>query len=308
MLPKLFYFKGLRWLIILLVFLAACGRASPTAVTPSAPPSTIAAAPSSVPSAATLPPTPTPTQGPLAARVNNQGITLAEYQSELERFQQATGGELTDADRQKVLDDLINQELLAQAAQAEGFTMDDAALQKRIDALASQLGGQAALQEWMSTNGYTEELFRTQLRRSADAAWMRDQIIGAVPETADQVHVQQILVRTAEEADQIMAKLQAGQAFGALASAADPVTNGELGWFPRGYLFYPELEEAVFKLQPGQYTPVIKTASGYHTLYLIERDPQHPLDPQTHLILQEKALQDWLDEHRQQSTIEIVTP
>lgn len=105
-----------------------------------------------------------------------------------------------------------------------------------------------------------------------------------------------------------MAKLQAGQAFGALASAADPVTNGELGWFPRGYLFYPELEEAVFKLQPGQYTPVIKTASGYHILYLIERDPQHPLDPQTRLILQEQALQDWLDEHRQQSTIEIVTP
>jgi len=122
------------------------------------------------------------------------------------------------------------------------------------------------------------------------------------------VHARQILTRTAEEANQALAKLQAGQDFDTLAKEADPIAHGELGWLPRGFLFFPELEEAAFKLEPGQYSSVIQTPSGYHILYIIERDPQRALDPQARLILQGKALQAWLDERRQQSQIEIIAP
>jgi parvulin-like peptidyl-prolyl isomerase len=245
---------------------------------------------------------------PLAASVNQQGISLVEFEAELNRYQQAAGRELNEADRQLVLDDLINQELLAQAGEAAGFSLDEATLQQRIDDLASQLGGEGVLQAWMQTYGYASGEFRFQLARAARAAWMRDQIIAQVPLTADQVHAQQILTRSADEANRALERLQAGRNFADLAKEADPVTNGELGWFPRGILFYPELDEAVFSLQPGEHTPVIKTLSGYHILYLIERDPQHPLDPQARLILQEQALQRWLAEQRLQSAIEILIP
>jgi peptidyl-prolyl cis-trans isomerase C len=250
----------------------------------------------------------TPTPQPLAARVNGEGITLAEYQAELARYQQAAGKDLADADRQRVLDDLINQELLAQAAAENGFTLDETALQERLDKLASQLGSPQALADWMKTNGYSEAEFRQQLARSVRAAWMRDQILAKLPTTAEQMHARQILLRTAEDANQALAKLQAGQDFNTLAKEADPITNGELGWFPRGFLFFPELEEAAFKLEPGQYSNVIQTPSGFHILYVIERAAQRTLDPQAHLILQEKALQTWLDERRQQSQIEVISP
>ncbi len=64
-----------------------------------------------------------------------------------------------------------------------------------------------------------------------------------------------------------------------LASEADPVTRGDLGWFPRGYLLQPEVEEAAFSLQPGEVSQVIKSAIGFHLVQVIEKDPARPVDP-----------------------------
>ena len=91
--------------------------------------------------------------------------------------------------------------------------MDEALVQSRIDALATQLGSLQALEDWQATHGYTVEDFDSALKRSISAAWMRDQIIAAVPETADQVHVLQILLPTQAEADQVVASLQSGKDF-----------------------------------------------------------------------------------------------
>lgn len=303
---QLFYCKGWLWLLLFAIFLAGCRQATSfetmTAPTTS---TEVAPAPSQFATATTEAPTPTPQ--PLAAKVNSSGVSLAEYQAELKRYQQAAGRELTDEDRQVVLDDLINQTLLAQAAAEKGFTLDEAALQTRLDNLAEQLGGTQALTDWHQANGYNQAEFRQQLARAASAAWMRDEILAQLPETAEQVHARQILLRTAEEAFQILARLQAGGDFETLAREADPLTAGEMGWFPRGFLFFPALEEAAFSLEPGNFSEIIETTSGFHILYAIERDPEHPLDPQARLVLQEQALQSWLEARRQQSKIEIIS-
>jgi peptidyl-prolyl cis-trans isomerase C len=139
------------------------------------------------------------------------------------------------------------------------------------------------------------------------AAWMRDQIIATLPATAEQVHVKQILFYNAEEAQNVYALLQSGWDFNVLAEQYDPLTKGELGWFPRGYLEHPTIEEAAFALQPGQYSPVVESSIGFHILYLVERDPQHLLSPDALLALQERALQDWLSLRRNESTI-VVAP
>ena len=118
---------------------------------------------------------------------------------------------------------------------------------------------------------------------------MRDQIITAVPETADEVHVLQILLPTKAEADEVYSSLQSGKDFLQVASTYDPLTKGDLGWFPRGYLNDPAIEEAAFGLQPGQYSQVIQTDIGFHILYLLERDPEHQLQPDARRVLQVKC-------------------
>jgi hypothetical protein len=67
-----------------------------------------------MPTPTNVPPSATPQ--PLAARVNGEEITLEQYQAELARYQVEVGTELATEDQQKVLDDLIDQILLAQGA------------------------------------------------------------------------------------------------------------------------------------------------------------------------------------------------
>jgi peptidyl-prolyl cis-trans isomerase C len=261
------------------------------------------------PSQTPIPPTPTPI--PLAAIVNGEAITLDEFMGELTRFQAVlpiTGTNLASDPSAIVLDELINQTLLAQSAAQNGFIMDETMLQSKINALETQLGGTQVLEDWKTAHGYSSEDFEQALKRSVGAAWMRDQIIATVPETADEVHVQQILLPTAVQADEVYTTLQSGADFLELATKYDPTTGGDLGWFPRGYLDEPAIEEAAFALQPGQYSQVLETEIGYHILYLVERDESHTLQPDARMALQVNALQDWINEQRNQSEIQILLP
>lgn len=284
-----------RLVLILTLGLSACASLSEPTATPTP----------ALPTQTPIPPTPTPP--PLAAVVNGEWITEAEFQAELDRFQaagQALENSVDSSDAaQVVLDDLVAQVLLAQAAREDGFEITEADLGTRLEALASEIGGDDALAAWQSKHGYTDESFRSTLKRAAEAAWMRDKIITSVPGTAEQVHARQILLYNEDAARQVAEQLDAGARFADLAVLYDPITGGELGWFPRGYLLEPELEEATFSLEPGQYSGVIETEVGYHILLVLEHDPQHQLSPDAYLVMQEKALQDWLAQKRAESDI-----
>jgi peptidyl-prolyl cis-trans isomerase C len=252
---------------------------------------------------------PTPTEAPVAARVNGEGIWLSDYEEELSRYQSA----VEDAGmafehaiaKDEVINELIDQVLLAQSAVQEGFSINDAVLQARMDELAAQSGGAEKLNQWMKDNYFTPESFRRALARDMAVVWMRNRILDSVPVTADQVHARQILVRSENEAIAAERRLQVGTDFTALAFEYDSLTGGELGWFPAGYLLQPDVEAAAFSLQPGQFSGIIPTSYGFHIVFVIERDPNHPLSGEALLQQQRAALEQWLDERRAQGSIEI---
>ena len=239
--------------------------------------------------------------------VNGEGVTVVEFDGEVSRYitsQEALGRTVASLDATKaVLEDLTAQLLLAQGARAAGFTLDDAALQARVDGLAAQVGGAGNLTQWETSHGYSDQDFKSALRRGAEAAWMRDKIVAEVSSTAEQVHVQQILLYNQDTAQSFLTQLNGGADFDELALRADPLTRGDLGWVPRGYLLEPQIEEAAFNLTVGQYSDVIATEVGFHIIRILERDPQRPLSPDAYLSLQEQALKNWIDEQRQQAEI-----
>jgi peptidyl-prolyl cis-trans isomerase C len=89
---------------------------------------------------------------------------------------------------------------------------------------------------------------------------------------------------------------QAGANFATLAFGYDLSTGGDLGWFPRGYLTQPAVEEAAFSLQSGEVSAIIETDFGYHIIQVIERDENKALTSEARQTLGRKALQRWLDE------------
>ena len=297
---------------LFVIFLPACSRGSPAiAGTSTVALTTLPSGITQEPSQTPVPPTPSPTPIPLAAVVNGEAITLAEFQGELARFQASTmitGTNLASDPNEIVLNELIDQTLFAQGAVENGFMVDETTLQSRIKSLENQLGGTLALEDWKTEHGYSSDDFRLALRRSVGVAWMRDQIIAEVPQNAEEVHLRQILLPTSAEANEVYTSLQSGADFLDLAFKYNPLTGGDLGWFPRGYLDNNAIEEAAFALQPEQYSPVVETDIGFHILYLVERDPNHPLQPGARSALQEQALQDWISNRRNQSAIQILLP
>ncbi|MDD5370825.1 MAG: peptidylprolyl isomerase [Anaerolineaceae bacterium] len=301
----------LRFILFLTVGFSALFWAGCSGAPPTSSPTGTTALPTAVLVSAT-PPLPTPTHEPAAAIVDGQDISLADYAAELSRYQAAqTALKATpppDAGRQAVLDMLVDRMLLAQAATEAGFQVDDAAIQAREGQMATQLGGEKALSDWEAAHDYTADSFRAALKLEAAAAYERDQIAAQVPSVAEQVHVRQILVADEAAVQKVQERLRSGTEFATLASTYDPITGGDLGWFPKGYLPDAKIEEAAFALKPGEVSPVIQNGAGFHLIQLIELDPQRLLNSDQRLALQQKAIENWLVDRRAQHRIEILIP
>ncbi len=300
------------FLIVIFLLVASCnGGGTPVPPTNSSSPQ-VSALPSE-PIGTFTPRPPTATPVPMAAMINGEGVPLAEYQAQMIQYQSAlqeTGSTPPAATDQSktVMDNLIAETLLGQAAAKAGFSVSTEDVQSRIDQLASSTGGGNGLADWEKKNGYTDQSFRQALARSIAAAWQRDQIVSQVPDTADQVHARQILVNTQAEAQSILNQLNAGADFATLANYYNTDTGGDLGWFPRGYLTIPEVESAAFSLKPGEYSDIIHSKVGFHIIQVIERDANHPLSADARLILQNQALQKWIDDRKAQSQITVLVP
>ena len=255
---------------------------------------------------------PTPTEIPAAALVNGEAIPLTYYQNEVLRFRDSQAGKtnlVPDAEIQEVvLNYLIEQVLLAQAARQAGFSLDDQGVQARVEQLVSELGSGGALTNWMQTHHFDDAEFRLSLRLADEAAWQRDQIIQSVPEQVEQVRAQQIFATTQAGAERALNSINAGADFNKLAWEYSPESGGELGWFPRGYLLYPEVEEAAFSLTPGSYSGIIQSSIGFHILKVLEHEPSHLLTTDARVQLQAKALENWLAQAKASAVIETRLP
>ena len=260
-----------------------------------------------LPTSTPVPPTATPP--PSVASVNGEYVTLAEFQAELARYksaQSALGVTVSEEEANKVvLEDMIAQVLLSQAARVANFTVTESDLQSRMDSLTESVGGAEALSAWQSSHGYDASSFQVALKRSAEAAWMRDKIIADVPTSVEQIHLRQILTYNEGDARAVLEQLNGGADFDELAALYDPATSGELGWVPRGYLLDAKADEAVFALQAGTYSDVIATDAGFHIFKAVERG-EHPLSPDALLTVQQLALRNWIAEQRAKSEIVLV--
>ncbi len=253
--------------------------------------------------------TPTPTEEPLAAMVNGEPITMAEYQRELARYEASLpqsnldpstpeGQEALAQARAWVLDRMIEQRLILQAAAQEGITVSDEEVEASVQSLIGDIG-EEAFRQHLADQGMSEEEFRESLRREMIASRMLDKVAQSVPTHGPEVHARHILVATEAEARQLLQQLNAGADFAALAQqySLDESTRdrgGDLGTFPRGTLTLPEVEEVAFSLQPGQISDIVESPWGYHIVQVLDRVDDAEYDPVSLRILRDKAIQDWL--------------
>lgn len=294
-----------KWLLfcLALVSLFSCGQKIDSAPPPTlVPTKALLQLPDNTPTmvvpTATIPtptatpaPTPTPTEIPIAAVVNGQPIYLADFEREADR-----AGETVTRDQ--VLDAMIETTLLDQAAASAGITVSDEELDGIIQADIEAVGGRETFEERLASNDLTEEEYRETVRSNLVAQQVQIQLSGEVPEMIEHVHARHILVATSEEAEAILAQIREGADFATLAQtySIDVSTRdrgGDLGFFPRGLLLAPELEEAAFALAPAQISEVVHSQLlGYHIVQVLERE-ERPLDEQSAELIRANQIRHW---------------
>ena len=252
------------------------------------------------------------TEEPLAARVNDQPITLAEFQRERER--RAMGLEVEPATAAafdaSVLQTMIDQVLIEQAAERLEIVVTD----EEIDAeLALQADLAAAnnqtLEEIVAVQLYTMDEYRAALRGMLLTQKVSEAVAQVSPYAA-QVHSRHILVADEATARSLLAQIQQGADFAQLAmqyslDLTTAPTGGDLDWVSEGDLLQLEVEAAIFALEPGQIAPEpVRSSLGYHIIQTLERVEDRPLSQAALAEKRQQAFLDWLDSQRQTAVIE----
>ena len=316
--------------MLLLGMAVACGRSAPAtpeslAIQPSptlravVAPATTQPGPTTEAVEAGAQPTPSPSSLPtVVARVNGQDIPLADFQRQLADTQAyllsqnlidpntAEGQEALKALRQQVLEQLIDQVLIAQAAERMGITVTDEELEASIEAIKKDLGSEEAFQQSLAANNLTEEQFRALQRQQLISRKLIDTVTADVPEEAEQVRARHILVDSREQAEEILKQLEQGADFAELArkyslDETSRENGGDLGFFPRGVVL-PEFEAVAFALEPGERSGVVETPYGFHIIEVLEREVR-PVPPEMLEGLRQQRVLDWLEEERAKAEI-----
>ena len=254
----------------------------------------------------------------IVATVNTVSISENRYKREVLRYEAALEkSALASVKIEKqsfdVLEQLILSKLIGQAAREQGLTVTEQQLDEAYAASMSVRGGQAGFDRWLKENIYTHVEFLTYLEEQLLATKIQELVLNNVGIYAEQVNARHIVVATREQAEDLRSKIVAGADFATLAVAhsldrSTSVNGGDLGWFPRGLLTTPELEAAVFELEPGAYARIVETSLGFHLVEVTERDLQRELSPQAALAVRKAAVDSWLAELRAGAGIERFVP
>ncbi len=252
-------------------------------------------------------------------------------------------------DQQKyVSNELVERELLLQAAEKEGLSISEADIDSEWQQLlGSQYNGdQEAFNRDLKRSSYTSSLFRQELAERLLVRQMRKRIQQSVKVSEadlenyytshqkdylapERISAQHILIHIDEskpngetlakqKAQQVLTALQQGKNFSELAREySDDTTNheegGQLPLFTRGEMV-SAFESAVWPMKPGEVSQQpVKTEFGYH---IIRRGSTLPAGPKPfeearsafearlQAEAEEKAVQDWLAQQKQQAKIQ----
>lgn len=200
-----------------------------------------------------------------AAIVNGEPIERARMTRALEAYGRDLQQLSPEAYYRAILNRMIDQELAARAAAAQGLENDPKVQANLAEARANVLAS-AYLQK-LAEEATTEAALQAAYDKVA-------------AEGLKQISARHILVKTEEEAKDVITALDGGAEFAALAqerSVGPSASNGgDLGFFGRSQMV-PPFAEAAFSTPKGEYTKEpVETQFGWHVIKVEDIRDQAP--------------------------------
>lgn len=191
------------------------------------------------------------------AKVGSQEITQSDLDLATADLGQQFAQLPPEQQKLAVLSALVDISALSQEAKKSGL-QNDPKVKAQIDFLRER----ALHNAYFEKNG-VDKITDAELKARYDA-----EIAKVKP--VEEVHARHILVKTKEEAEDIIKKLDGGADFEKLAKETSTGPSGpqggDLGFFGPGQMV-PAFEKAAFALKPGEYTKEpVQTQFGWHVI------------------------------------------
>ena len=284
----------------------------------------------------------------VAAKVNGEAISTAALNAQLDQLKKQYPNMFTGADgegrlldfKQRLLDTLINQKLIEQAAKQKGINVSDADIQKQIDQLRGGFKDQTQFEAALKSAGMTVDTLKDQIRQQLVTNKLMETL--AANQTVSDAEIKtyydknksqfaqkaqkrasHILFKPTDKATaaKVLKQLQTGTiTFAAAAKkySVDTATaskGGDLGWPTSAYV--PEFQAALDKLSKGQRSGLVQSTYGWHIIVVTDTRPakQSTLaEVKTQIqqiILQQRkadAYQKFLEQLRASAKIQVLLP
>lgn len=248
------------------------------------------------------------------AIVNGSIITQKDFDRDFNQAQQfflRSGKHLSDSElsafKAKILQDLINRELLYQDSLKKGITVDEAQIDERLETLKKGFSSDEEFKTSLSDADLSETTLRPLIKRGIILEKFIDTHFAQKTSISDeesnkfykenpdffkkpeQVRASHILIKVDSQADEsektkahkklekIQQKLKNGEEFSDLAKEfsqdSSGTKGGDLGYFGRGQMVKP-FEEAAFSLKAGNVSNIVTTKFGYHLIKVTDKKPE----------------------------------
>ncbi len=230
---------------------------------------------------------------------------------------------------QDTLDEMIDDELIREEAEAQGLTVTADEVEQSItedlrralstppqepltgttDLLTPTPIPQESIDELynriLGNMQLSKKSFRAIVQRSLLRGKVQELLASQVPTTGLVIQVQLIETETEEEATAAQERIEGGEDFALVAQEVSTDTlsaesGGDLGWIAPGQLsprYGEDLEAFVFSLAPGE-LGIVESNGMYYVVLVSERDENGPLPEEVLSAQQNSALRDWLDERK----------
>lgn len=240
----------------------------------------------------------------LVARINNQPIYADQLDLRvnalLSKSSNSSDPDFQKSLQKKVLDEIVQEELLFQASQKLKIPGLDQQVEAEFAALKTRnpnapfwktkneteirqaIKRQIAIQEYLKRNGLNDpevpeaeikafyEKTKQNFSRN-EAVKVRHVLIGV----AEDAGVEQ-RKKAQQKIEQARQAIVAGKPFAEVAKEVSTCNSapqgGELGLVERGYM-PKEFDSAAFSLEKGKLSPVVQTSFGYHILEVLDHQP-----------------------------------
>jgi len=184
----------------------------------------------------------------------------------------------------KILENLIEQELIFQAARARGLTVSEEEFTARLTAEKSAYESLSDFNAMMAKRGIKGPAFRQQLR----CQMLLDKLVEQIGKVTEQQarayyddhlsfyqaperrHVHAIITEDAEQAYNARQQMAGGADFDIVAADIDAEISGDWGWLTRKDLRNPLIRETAFSLKPGDVSNPIFVDDQYYVLWVEE--------------------------------------